>query len=338
MKKNHSSYLISTLMLLLLFSLPESITEKTRGATVAALTPFWKSLLDFKLFLKAPLERHRGEDGVLTKEHEVQRLLLENQLLGLEIVKLKDLVEQEYFLLQQLKESSQLPLISQDSLSIHEKETLDLFELQLRYLSAQVIFRPINTWNSSLWINCGEADNRRLNFEVVAKNSPVVVGISIVGVVDFVGEHESRVRLVTDSGLNPSVRVRRGSLLLAKGELCGESEPLWRSHQSLIQGVGFNYDFSDSEGPARDLRTGEPLEVNSKLTATTILQVNDLLITTGMDGVFPKGLKAGIVKKILPLKEGDYAYNLIAESTAGNLNDLALVFVLPPSMKFKDKL
>ena len=46
--------------------------------------------------------------------------------------------------------------------------------------------------------------------------------------------------------------------LLAKGEVHGKSGPLWASKNILLQGTGFNYDFADEVGPARDLRTGIP--------------------------------------------------------------------------------
>ncbi len=135
----------------------------------------------------------------------------------------------------------------------------------------------------------------------------MLLGTSIVGIVEYVGDHQSRVRLITDSRLTPSVRVSRGGeqnryilenlealafalelredlfaspeekgqmarqlynlkkmliqqtgdIYLAKGELHGTSRPLWRSRSQVLRGIGFNYDFADSEGPARDLRSVE---------------------------------------------------------------------------------
>lgn len=219
-------------------------------------------------------------------EEQIKGLELENQLLKNEIVYLKELVDVEK------KVPSSIP--------------------------AKVIFRPINAWNSSFWIDKGERDNQVQNQCVIGKNSPVVVGTVVVGVVDFVGERQSRVRLITDAHLNLSVRIKRGSLLLAKGELVGKSSSHLRSHRPLLKGVGFNYDFADENGPARDLRTGD------------LIQVNDLLVTTGMDGVFPPNLEVAVVKAIPPLKEGDYSYSLEAESLLKNFNSIMLVFILPP--------
>jgi rod shape-determining protein MreC len=201
---------------------------------------------------------------------------------------------------------------------------------------ARVVFRPFNSWNSSLWIDKGELDNTT-EYSIL-KNSPVVVGKSIIGVIDYVGKHQSRVRLITDASLNPSVRVFRKEdpleknstrLYLAKGELQGGSGPYWRRGSSILRGTGFNYDFEDEKGRARDLRTGK---IMGQVTSSSVplLKVNDLLVTTGMDGIFPPDWEVAIVTKIELLKEGDYFYELEAIPTAGNLHDLKTVFIIPP--------
>lgn len=321
--------LIFAAFFLVLLSLPTFFTQGARGFAVASFSPLWKELVDVKVILQS-VERYQAEDDVLsTKDQEIQRLLLENQLLGNEIERLKEIVEEEHQLYQQFNDEPVLKDVSKKIVSKHQKEILDLFELELSHIPAKVIYRPLNTWNSSLWIDKGEADNRKLGRIVISKNSPVVIGTSVVGVVEEVNENQSRITLITDARLNPSVRVKRGKWLLAKGELSGESQPKFRSHQSRLKGVGFNCDFDDPDSPARDLRTGKPLDSHSKYPTMPLVQLEDLLVTTGMDGVFPPGLKIGRVKHIDPLKEGDFTYNLEAESSAGDLNELTIVFVLP---------
>ncbi|MFZ4674064.1 MAG: rod shape-determining protein MreC [Chlamydiia bacterium] len=76
--------------------------------------------------------------------------------------------------------------------------------------------------------------------------------------------------------------------------------------------------FADEEGGPFDLRTQH------------LIQVGDLLVTTGFDGVFPKGLQVGVVKKIDPLKEGGYAYALEASPVVHELLYLDHVQILPP--------
>jgi hypothetical protein len=242
-----------------------------------------------------------------------------------------------------------------------------------------VIFREPSSWSSALWIDVGEQHNKALAKKIIAKNSPVLCGTSIIGVVEYVGERRSRVRLITDERLVPSVRAIRGreqdrfllehatallaalerredlftsremslgvlSILsqlksrlqaecqdayLAKGEVFGSSSPLWRSRSPILKGVGFNYDFADEEGPARDLRTGEPYASREKKEPIALLRPGDILVTTGLDGVFPAGYRVAMVSKVNSLKEGASSYEIEAVATAGNLDDISHVIVLP---------
>lgn len=331
MKIKTRLYLLPLLVAVGCLFLPRVFTEGMRGVAIGTLTPFWQRLVDLKAFFQSPFNRVSDPSSGLnfTKDQEMQQLLLENRVLKNELENLKGVVEQEYFIFNEMLRDPSLE-INPSAVTAHEQEILDLFSLELMHIPARVLYRPLNTWNHSLWIDKGEADNRSLGRVVIAKNSPVVIGLAVVGVVDEVGLHSSRVRLITDSALNPSVRIKRGEWLLAKGELQGANHFNFRSNQTRLKGVGFNYDFEDEEGPARDLRTGEPLDAKQNVPQMPLIQINDLLITTGLDGVFPFGLEIGQVKRIYPLKEGDFAYDLEAESAVTDLNALTVVFVLPP--------
>jgi len=122
---------------------------------------------------------------------------------------------------------------------------------------------------------------------------------------------------------------------LAKGELYGTSAPIWRGRSHILKGVGFNYDFSDEEGVALELRSGRPLDQLSKQEVTPLIEKGDLLVTTGMDGVFPADLPVAVVSAITPLKEGAVSFEIEAKLCAGNLNHLRDVIVLPPLLKFE---
>jgi len=331
-RKSTRPYLYVIGMILLMMSLPRSAVEGVRGTTVAMIAPI------AHLMTLAQISITQLSKPDIPPE-EVERLKLQNELLVREVETLKEMMHYR---------TAKLPSA----------------------LPARVIFRSPSSWNSSLWINIGKSDHSGL-----IKNSPVVVGSSIVGVIDYVGNHQSRVRLITDSGLAPSVRASRGQIQsrmalenlsrviyylqarsdipntqqivqellsfkkkitkndqtwsLAKGEIHGSSKPLWRASGTILKGIGFNYDFADEEGPARDLRTGEPLNQNT-VSTMPLLKVNDVLITTGMDGVFPPGLRVAEITKVDLLREGDYYYTLEAKPTAGSLDDLSLVFVIPP--------
>ncbi|MGK5594446.1 MAG: rod shape-determining protein MreC [Parachlamydiaceae bacterium] len=306
------------------FFLPGPFAHKLRTSTMAGLA----SVLNKALKVKNRLLFIENKDHFLNEE--VERLKLENQLLQGEVVRLKDLLEQELALLSEGFNEAYFtePEGLQQEYAKHQKRMLGLFQLQLSSLPCRVIFRSVNSWNQVFWVNVGEEDNRGLDKKIIVKNSPVVFGDAVVGLIDYVGKQQSRVRLITDPELTSSVRVKREGQLLAKGELSGQSLLLCRSRKPVLVGSGFNYDFPDDEGPARDLRTGEP--VIGKGQSIPIVQVNDLLVTTGMDGVFPPGLKVATISYITPLKEGDYYYDLEAKPIISHFDELSLVFVLPP--------
>ena len=226
-------------------------------------------------------------------------------------------------------------------------------------LRAKVIFREPISWSSHLWIGVGQREN-------VEVNSPVVIGKNVVGVVEEVLRKKSRVRLITDQNLSASVRVKRGGeqdvvlferitgltdiletrseihgaseltralhmfktqlgidekeIYLAKGRLHGASASLWRCLGQKLKGVGFNYDFPDEKGESRSLRT----------SSIPLIKVGDLLVTTGMDGIFPEDLHVGVVSKIYPLQEGGISYELEATPLLQTLNTLSQVSVLTP--------
>lgn len=186
---------------------------------------------------------------------------------------------------------------------------------------ARVVYRSPAFWDSSLWIRTHQGS--------LLKNSPVVLGNTLIGIIDLEAGPKARVLLITDPQFVVSVRVKRGNALLAKGELAGYTQLGARAKKTRLSGVGFHYDFADEEGPAKDLRTGRPVG-RPDSPSVPLLAIGDHLVTTGMDGLFPKGLDVATVVSIAPLQEGDYFYDLEAESLSSDLNDLRFVFVLPP--------
>lgn len=314
-------------------SLPKENSEKMRGTAAAFLAPAWQQIALGAILVKNQVSQETNSDP--SPNEKMHSLQLENLQLHQEIDRLKDLLQQERFLNSKLNHLCS-NVKNQNEKDQNKLENIDLERLLNHYfqsIPAQVIYRSPSAWSSFLWLNVGSSSNQALEREIIAKNSPVVVGSSLIGVVDYVGRHQCRVRLITDPCLNPSVRAVRKDkdriVYLAKGELQGSSKSFWRSSGASLKGIGFNYDFSDEYGPARDLRDGT-LSKNNKEPSGPILKVDDLLITTGMDGVFPAGLHVAKVTSIYPLKEGDYYYELEAMPTAGNLNDLSIVFIMPP--------
>lgn len=294
MRRSFAPYLLILCLILIIMSLPLSSIESLRGKLFSLLTPAWN------LVHRLKEKTTSAEEWKIQEENdEITRLHLENHLLRNEISQLTEILHLQSY-------------ESQDA------------------VPARVIYRSVNSWNSSLWINVGEADNALYGKQVITKNSPVTLGTYVVGVIDHVGKRQSRVRLITDAGLTPSVRAVREEAgekrYLAKGELRGIYQPQWNSAGQILQGFGFNYDFPDEYGPARDLRTGS----DGKQTPISLLQPGDLLVTTGMDGIFPPNLEVAKIAEIFPLHEGDYSYSLTAKPIVENFNDLSIVFVIPP--------
>jgi rod shape-determining protein MreC len=384
---SYRPYLFLILFFFCVMSLSQESSERIRSYVVCSFAPCWRGfnfLKEKMLFLLTPplpFAAHSPVDAF-----EIERLSQENQLLRAQIENVRewllyeDRIQEQVSRYKLLSQANFNDIFWKEFFKRRSQELCRALDLQICALPAKVIFREPASWSSTLWINLGEKDNQKLNKRIVGKNSPVLLGTSIVGVVEYVGDYQSRVRLITDSRLTPSVRVSRGNeqnryllehlealifalelredlfsstgesitlnqqlnrlkkaLLqqsgdfhLAKGEIHGTSHPLWRSRSQVLKGIGFNYDFADDEGPARDLRSGEPYDMSRKGELIPLLRPGDLLVTTGLDGIFPSGFRVGIVSTVQTLKEGASSYEIEAVSTAGNLDLLTHVFVLPP--------
>ncbi len=376
-KKLLVTYLLIVATLLTTMSLSRYTSDHMRGGCIGLFGHWAEKCLSFKHFIFHPTQP--SPLVALSTEENYQQLQMEKQLLETELMHWRKQVLEQFLLASKLVAISSLPPDEVQALSNDYRSSLDkalqTLSWRVQALPARVIFRSLDTWSHSMWINVGQTHNPDPDAPLIALNSPVVMGSAIVGIIDYVGQHQSRVRLITDSRLTPSVRASRGgeqhgvmseqieALLfglegkkslpfsgedrnqlvrllgqlhhylqplkknwyLAKGVLLGSISP--ESHE--LRGSGFNYDFADEEGPSRDLLNGSP-HPPSENGAIPILKVHDLLVTTGMDGLFPAGLHAAIVTHIEPLKEGDYFYTLRARPIFGSLEGLSLVFVLPP--------
>ena len=87
-------------------------------------------------------------------------------------------------------------------------------------------------------------------------------------------------------------------------------------------------EFPDEERQPQELWTEHFAKKERSLPP--LLQTGDLLITTGLDGLFPRGLKVATVVEVFPLQEGDYYYELLAEPLVDLWQDFSYVYILPP--------
>lgn len=384
---SYRPYFFLLLFFFCVLSLPHKTSEQLRSWVVCSFAPCWKSfsfLKEKKNFLFT-LPSFNSERSTPTLP-EFDRITQENQLLRSQIENVREWLLNEDRIQEQIDRYKSFSQTHSSDTSLKEfikrrsKELCKQLDLQIHALPAKVIFREPASWSSTLWINLGEKDNLKLDKKIIGKNSPVLLGTTIVGIVEYVGDHQSKVRLITDSRLCPSVRACRGhdqnrhilehlealmfalelredlftsinenevlkqhlvqlknvllrqenDFYLAKGEIHGTSHPLWRSRSQVLKGIGFNYDFGDDEGPSRDLRTGELYGAPQKKEPLPLLRPGDLLVTTGLDGIFPAGFRIGVVLSVQTLKEGSSSYEIEAISSAGNLDLLSNVSVLPP--------
>ena len=383
-KTKWSSLICLVFCLFVLLNFPRVASQKARAIAIASISPSWESCLFFKTKVLSLLSISFFEgESSKSSFQEMESLKRTNIELSTQVDNLRqwllseDRIEEQLVRLKSIdqKESEEewKPFFKRrrDQLS-------QMLKCQLKGLPAKVVYREPCSWSSFVWIDIGQKQNRALKEAIVQKNSPVVIGNILVGVVEEVGETQSKVRLISDSRLVPAVRALRGlsqnqvlsekiegllqllqnrqelfssekeatdffSLMkrlegkedcnvdsyLAKGELYGSSLPLWRSRGQLLRGVGFNYDFADEEGPSRDLRTGETLS-EKRGKAIPLLKEGDILVTSGLDGIFPSGLEVATVCKVQSLAEGGCSYEIEARACAENLNELSHVFVLAP--------
>lgn len=331
-----------------------------RLATFTALQSIYHTIYFFS---------HPSSFSIKEYQEQIHQLEAREILLKNKIEFVKEMVLSDSRLEKRLEELRQIIPDSKKGNLQRKSYLAKLLQQELTAIPGKVIFREPLLWNNFLWINLGRAQNKELGEEIIAKDSPVVVGNKVLGVIEEVHETRSKVRLLTDPSLSISVRVTRGreqnlsllqsieellqrldvrpdlidsqiartalyqlqkSLLqdcgnypLAKGVLQGSHSSLWRLPAHILQGFGFNYEFSDEEGEKIDLRSQNP----------PIIQMGDLLITTGFDGVFPKGLVTATVVAVEPLNPGDIFYKIRARAAIENIHEIEFVQVLPTVSK-----
>ncbi len=375
-RRSYFPYLFFLVVLIGLLSGSERFSCRLRSLAICSLSPSWSAVEKTARFLSS-------SDGQARAYADYEELQRENQALHSQMEQMREWLLHEDRIEEQISRVKFLQSRMQENewknfFKRRYEQLASALELQLKSIPARVVFREPATWSSYLWLNVGEKQNRAVKQQIIAKNSPVVVGKALVGVVEEVFESQCKVRLITDANMKPAVRVARGrqqdhflyeqvvsfidvletrrdlfqtaeerkevlgclqkikknlsqrdgDAYLAKGELHGSSEPLWRARGQRLKGLGFNYDFADREGPARDLRTG--MMRSGDENSVPILQEGDLLVTSGLDGVFPMGLEVGVVTKVECLREGSCAYEIDALAVIDSLEKLNMVSVLPP--------
>ncbi len=159
---------------------------------------------------------------------------------------------------------------------------------QFELETAQVIARNPSNWYNTLTIDKGAADG-------IALNQPVIsAGNSLVGRVGEVGTTWSKVILLTDT------------------EHAAGAEVLRSGEYGICEGEG---DISSNGGCRL-----------SFVSKNANIIVGDTVITSGLGGIYPKGLVIGKIQKIRPDIQGISQYAVI--SPEADFKNLQAVFVI----------
>lgn len=227
-------------------------------------------------------------------------------------------------------------------------------------MQAKIICRDPSSWGSFVWVNVGERDNAAAGIVVVAKNSPVITGNYLVGVVEEVLSKRSLVRLITDRHCVPSVCGLQGGgeyrllsdqidRLVATFDLypgmalsANFLQDLYTLRKQLNSSFGEErYALGNVRGMSLPLwsQGGRSLEGfgfhvprswKSVGEKDCLLQKGDLLVTSGKDGIFPENLFVGKVTKIASFEEGALSYNIDAQTIIPKWDQLKYVLILTP--------
>jgi cell shape-determining protein MreC len=230
-------------------------------------------------------------------------------------------------------------------------------------IQAQVILKPSFRATTTLWLRAAKP---------VIIGSAVVEGNHLIGVVDYVSKNSARVRLITDPAFSVSVRALRFDPMLngleqevhlwlemiascsnledeqsqqlkntlnqtlailrahskgnflAKGILRGGSD-LWKKKYPILEGEGFNYAWPDSYN-------------NSLDASIPLVKKGDILVTSGLDGLFPAGLRVACVISLQAQDPAFSIYKLKALPLIASIDSLQYVWVLPPLTEMSLKL
>ncbi len=151
---------------------------------------------------------------------------------------------------------------------------------------AEVVGLDASAWFRTVTVNRGTAHG-------VALNAPVIAAGGLVGRVISIGSDVAQIQLLTDRDCSVGALLARTR---ARGVVGGSGE------QASPTGLTLNY-VSNLE---------EVVE-------------GDLIVTSGMDGIYPKGIAIG---RVASVRNGPRLFKLVTVEPAANLDRLEEVFIL----------
>ena len=188
------SIFILVLLLLSFLSFSTLTVDRLRSKAVAIYCPFLEK--------KSPPR----QKSLMSKN-----LKMENYQLRCQLDLVYNWLNSEKYLSEQIEMFRTLGM-SGELVKRRSEEMKSLLQKKTMAALGRIIYRDPSAWSSTCWIDVGEENNALLGKTIIAKNSPVISGSALVGVVEYVGKRHSRVRLITDSSLKTAVRAVRGSV------------------------------------------------------------------------------------------------------------------------------
>ena len=169
---------------------------------------------------------------------------------------------------------------------------------------SKILLRPLEKWSSSMWIQ-----RPSLSAFPVEEDCPVVAGEQLLGLVEKVEGNACYVRLLGDPLMKVAVELADGEtvpfstwkLKTLRGDVEGIQPPYWGENGNLMKGQLFLH-------PQDRLHLPHPLPLE-KLSNDLM---NCRLVTSGLDGAFPKGLIVGKITKVITPLEGDCVFRFEA--------------------------
>lgn len=210
------------------------------------------------------------------------------------------------------------------ALSLDRSEMSSGREIASQYerLSTLVSLRDPGDWAGFVWVELPNRQSPETWLE-----SPAIVGDCAVGLVDFCRGERCRIRLLSDAQLSLSVTIPasqlEGDLACVPGEcpplvgqVRGFGGALCNSSGSLLAGEGY------IPGPPKSEQWRQPLIEGKRQFA-----VGDLLVTSGLDGIFPSGLRVGSVESVETARPAQTRY-LFSLKSAIDLHRVSQITLL----------
>jgi rod shape-determining protein MreC len=204
-------------------------------------------------------------------------------------VDLRGVREENLRLREEISRLEQSLWMERDLVASHRRlsSVLDLVErIPGNPIVAEVIGLDASAWFRTITVNRGKAQG-------VALNAPVIAPGGLVGRVISLGSEVAQIQLLTDRDCSVGALLARTR---ARGVVAGSGE------QASPTGLTLNY-VSNLE---------EVVE-------------GDVIVTSGMDGIYPKGIAIG---RVATVRNGPHLFKLVTVEPAANLERLEEVFIL----------